>query len=256
MRPKINEMGIQVVDHCNLNCKGCLHFCHKGQEPYFYKSECYENDLKKLSTLVDIERIRIYGGEPLLHPNLSQFIEITHEVIPKAEIKLFTNGLLLRTMPEKLSLVLQVHNVKIIWSVYPIFDIESLQATQKFLKNIGISYQVQRVAMFYACMNPDGNIPPQYAFEHCNGRNCHVMQDGKISLCPAPMVSKIMAKFGFDYDISDGLLDIYDSMLTGDQVVQFLRSPHSVCRFCTAPSYFSWQQQSDDAILEDWISKK
>ncbi len=70
------------------------------------------------------------------------------------------------------------------------------------------------------------------------------------------MVAKIMVKFGFDNDISDGLLDIYDTALTGEQVAQFLRSPHSVCRFCTAPSYFSWQQQSGDAVLEDWISKK
>ena len=256
MKPKIDEMGIQIVDHCNLNCKGCLHFCHKGQKPYFYAIERYERDLQRLTSLVTIGGIRIYGGEPLLHTELSRIIAISHDIVPYAKLRLFTNGLLLRSMPETLLTVLREHNVKIIWSVYPVFDDEAYFTTCKFLKAEGLAYQAERTEMFYACMRREGDIDPEYAFARCNGKNCHVMQDGKISLCPAPMVAKIMELFGFDGDVSDGLLDIYDTTLTGEQVAEFLCSPHSVCRFCTAPTYFSWQQQSDDSTLEDWISKK
>jgi len=249
-------MGIQIVDHCNLNCKGCLHFCHKEQEPYFYAPNSYERDLLRLTSLVELGGIRIYGGEPLLHGELSRIIEISHEIVPDAKLKLLTNGLLLQSMSKTLTEVLREHNVKIVWSVYPIIDDKAFDATCKFLQTEGLTYQAERTDMFYACMRQEGDIDPEYAFARCNGKNCHLMQDGKISLCPAPMVAKIMLKFGFDGDISDSLLDIYNMALTGEQVAEFLRSPHSVCRFCTAPTYFSWQQQSGDVALEDWISKK
>lgn len=256
LKSKIDEMGIQIVDHCNLNCKGCSHFCHEGQEPYFYTPERYERDLQRLTSLVTLGGIRIYGGEPLLHTELSRIITISHNIVPDAELRLFTNGLLLRSMPETLTVVLREHNVKVIWSVYPVFDDEAFAATCKFLQTAGLAYQAERTDKFYACMRQEGDIEPEYSFARCNGRNCHVMQDGKISLCPAPMVAKIMTKFGFNNDISDGLLNIYDTALTGEQVADFLRSPHSVCRFCTAPTYFSWHQQSGDATLEDWFSNK
>ena len=64
MKPTIESIGIQIVDHCNLNCRGCLHFCHKGQEPYFYLAQQYQKDLKRLHEIVNINTIRIYGGEP------------------------------------------------------------------------------------------------------------------------------------------------------------------------------------------------
>lgn len=254
MKPRINEMGIQIVDHCNLNCKGCLHFCHKEQMPYFYAPNNYKCDLLRLTSLVKLSGIRIYGGEPLLHGELSRIITISHEIVPDAKIRLFTNGLLLRSIPESLTTVLREHKVIIVWSVYPVFDEEAYSATCKVLSAAGLSYHAERTEKFYACMRQEGDIDPDYAFSRCNGRNCHVMQDGKISLCPAPMVAKIMTKFGFNHDISDGLLDIYDMTLTGEQVKQFLHSPHSMCRFCTAPSYFSWQQQSNIVTLDDWTS--
>ena len=256
LRPEIAEMGIQLVDHCNLNCKGCLHFCHKGQEPYFYAPERYGRDLRRLTSLVTLGGIRIYGGEPLLHGELKRIIEISHEIMPDAVLRLFTNGLLLRSMSAELITALREHNVKIIWSVYPVFDDEMFVSTCNFLNEAGLMYQAERTQIFYACMRREGDIEPEYAFKRCNGKSCHVMQDGKISLCPAPMVAKIMTKFGFDHDVSDSLLDIYDTALTGEQVAEFLRSPHSVCRFCTAPSYFSWQQQSGYAAPEDWVSNK
>lgn len=151
-------MGIQIVDHCNLNCKGCLHFCHEGQEPYFYTPERYERDLQRLTSLVTLGGIRIYGGEPLLHTELSRIITISHNIVPDAELRLFTNGLLLRSMPETLTVVLREHNVKVIWSVYPVFDDEAFAATCKFLQTAGLAYQAERTDKFYACMRQEGDI--------------------------------------------------------------------------------------------------
>ena len=144
MKPKIDEMGIQIVDHCNLNCKGCLHFCHKGQKPYFYAPERYECDLRRLTSLVTLGGIRIYGGEPLLHTELSRIIAISHDIVPDAELRLFTNGLLLCSMPETLTTVLRKHNVMIVWSVYPVFDDEAFTTTCKFLQTMGLVYQAER----------------------------------------------------------------------------------------------------------------
>lgn len=256
MKLKINEMGVQIVDHCNLNCKGCLHFCHKDQNPYFYEPSRYERDLKQLTSFVDIDGIRIYGGEPLLHPELSKIIEISHKIAPNAQLKLYTNGLLLRTISKNLVFTLRKHGVTIIWSVYPVFDNEHFASIVKFLDAESLSFYAERTEKFYSCLRLEGDIDPQYAFERCNGRYCHIMQDGQISLCPAPMVAKTMRSFGFNFDLSDGLLDIYDKNITAQKIISFLNSPHSACSFCAAPNYFSWQPQLERVSLIDWVSKE
>ena len=69
---------VDIVDHCNLNCKGCGHFSPLASKS-FLDLETFENDLRRLNELLDgeIYCFEIMGGEALLHPQLEKFIEIT-----------------------------------------------------------------------------------------------------------------------------------------------------------------------------------
>lgn len=90
----LKRIGIPIVEHCNLNCKGCLHFCNLNQEEFYYDCNEFECDVMRISELFDdIEVLRLYGGEPLLHPKIIKLLEIARRYLKKAKIEILTNGL-------------------------------------------------------------------------------------------------------------------------------------------------------------------
>lgn len=48
------DYEVQLVEHCNLNCKYCAHFCPVAPESFLDVNE-YEKDCKRLSELFDKE---------------------------------------------------------------------------------------------------------------------------------------------------------------------------------------------------------
>ena len=92
----LSYLEYHVADHCNLNCKYCTHYSPLVQEPVFTDLEKFKLDLQLLKERIDdIGVIRILGGEPLLNPQLSEFITYTRRLYPKAVITVVTNGLLI-----------------------------------------------------------------------------------------------------------------------------------------------------------------
>ena len=82
---------IHVVEHCNLNCSGCNHFSSLAKEEYL-QPEQFEKDMKRLAELSkDYFTIKILGGEPLLHPNITAFFEISRKYFPSTPIQITTN---------------------------------------------------------------------------------------------------------------------------------------------------------------------
>ena len=61
--PFLNYLETNVVDHCNLNCKGCSHFSNIQKEKEFVKLEDYTKDLKRLNELfIEIGRVKPLSG--------------------------------------------------------------------------------------------------------------------------------------------------------------------------------------------------
>lgn len=82
----LKRIGIPIVEHCNLKCKGCLHFCNSNQEEFYYDCEEFERDVMRLSELFDnIEVLILYGGEPLLHPKIIRLLEIVRVYLKKTK---------------------------------------------------------------------------------------------------------------------------------------------------------------------------
>ena len=61
------------------------------------------------------------GGEPLLHPQVNDFMRITREAYPHSKIFIVTNGLLLLKMPNDFWETLRQYRIRIHWSKYPPF---------------------------------------------------------------------------------------------------------------------------------------
>jgi sulfatase maturation enzyme AslB (radical SAM superfamily) len=89
-------IGVFAVQHCNLNCKCCTTFSPIAEKS-FLNIESYKNDMAKLAELTGNKLSNFYvtGGEPLLHPQITEIFSVARKYFPETEIFFMTNGLLL-----------------------------------------------------------------------------------------------------------------------------------------------------------------
>ncbi len=256
MKPTIESLGIQIVDHCNLNSGVVYIFAIKGKNHIFIQLNNTKKTSKRLHEIVNINTIRIYGGEPLLHPQLCDFLCISRKEFESANIYILTNGLLLNKITDDLVEIINDCNIHIQWSKYPVFDDEKFETIIDFLNNKCIKYEINNIEQFYTCFDINGGISPRDAFDRCNGKNCHIMQNGKISICPAPMVNKIMKNLGFKEDFSDGLLNIHDVSITSEKLMRFFNTPNSACSYCTFTELFYLEAKWIQLVWRYLISRE
>jgi len=81
---------ISLIGTCNLNCE----FCHNEGAPFKGKLEPgFTLKVIKTAASLGFKRIQFTGGEPLLHPQLCDFIRMAKPFFP--EVGLTTNGIFL-----------------------------------------------------------------------------------------------------------------------------------------------------------------
>lgn len=91
VRARTEKITIAITAHCNLRCTGCRYgrdFMPGAQLPY----ELVEGVLEDAAA-AGIPSVRLYGGEPLLHPRLPQMVERSHAL--GVDAYLTTNALIL-----------------------------------------------------------------------------------------------------------------------------------------------------------------
>jgi len=90
--PQPGHLTIAVTASCNLRCRGCRY----GRDFMVGEKLSLETVLQVLDDAreVGINRVRYYGGEPLLHPDLASMVE--HSTSLGMDSYVTTNGLLLR----------------------------------------------------------------------------------------------------------------------------------------------------------------
>lgn len=72
-----NPIGwLEVTDICNINCKGCYRSTLAGHRPLAE----LKDDIRKFKELRNCDSISIAGGEPLLHPHITDVVAYTAEL--------------------------------------------------------------------------------------------------------------------------------------------------------------------------------
>lgn len=103
----IPKIEFYINNTCNLTCNNCNRFNnHKFNG--WQNFHDYEEDLKKWSEYITIEKLVIMGGEPLLNPSLIAWIEGLNKIFNK-HVQILSNGLLLHKN-KKLYHMLHRHN--------------------------------------------------------------------------------------------------------------------------------------------------
>lgn len=91
VRPQARQLQIAITAHCNQRCIGCRYgrdFMPNSQLPW-----PVVRDLLDDARALGFSEIRLYGGEPLLHPDLARMVE--HTVALGMEPFVTTNAVLL-----------------------------------------------------------------------------------------------------------------------------------------------------------------
>ncbi len=237
----INNVAYPVVDHCNLNCRGCCRFCNQSQKKNFADIKVFEKDLRRFKELVeDIEMFRLFGGEPLLHPELDKFIYIAREIYPNSEIDIVTNGLLIDKMPEHLIEAIKSCYVKLEISVYKPTE-EKMPAIMSILEKYKLGHTLNYVDKFWKRFNMSGDSDPNEMWRSCSWKKCNGLRNGKFMMCPLPIVIKEFNRlFDYNYNFDNEVIDIYDETLTFDDINNFINRPHNYCAYCGQPDFIEW----------------
>lgn len=98
IRPRPRQLTIAITAHCNLRCKGCRYGRDfmPGQQLSFETVQRALDDAK----LAGIDTVRLYGGEPLLHPDLPKIIAYSTSLGFRTYVT--SNGTLLKNKIDEL----------------------------------------------------------------------------------------------------------------------------------------------------------
>ena len=254
----LEYLEYHVAHHCNLNCKGCGHFSNLVEEKSFGDYDQFKRDLIRLSELFEnIKIIRLMGGEPLLNPDCIRFVEIARNVFSKARISIVTNGLLLPSMSQEFYRKLKKNNCIIQVSAYmptkPLLDIIETKCMEE-----GVVLEIIKIDknLFFKQADPEGKNIAIESYESCYSKKCTFLQDGKLSVCCAPFVSKLFSdKYGLSLELSnDDWIDIYDEKVTATKIIEFISTAIPFCKYCSPKKqWFEWKSVGHNVSKSDWV---
>ncbi|MFA6171740.1 MAG: radical SAM protein [Patescibacteria group bacterium] len=94
------DLTIAITYRCNLRCAMCNIWAVENPE---------ELPLEFFSNLSpDLRYVNISGGEPFLHPQITEIIKAVKEISPKAKIIISTNGFAVSLITKKMAEILKI----------------------------------------------------------------------------------------------------------------------------------------------------
>ena len=127
-----NNFGLEyhLVHSCNLKCAGCSHYSSLLDKLTFISKEQIEIEMNLLRTRTNngdaLIWLRLLAGEPLLHPDLTDCLNIIRNIFPKTRIILVTNGINLHKMSDAFYKVCQYNDIEILVTDYGLIDINNI----------------------------------------------------------------------------------------------------------------------------------
>ena len=251
----IGYMETNIVDGCNLNCKGCTHFAGLFGRDEIYPLENFRRDIRQLSELCDVYTLRLLGGEPLLLKNVEDYIKITRKYLPDTHLQLVTNGLLIPSMPQSFFDTLRQNNFFVTVSMYPP-TMKLADRIKKLFDSNGVKFGFisnfcDKFGVFLTLHS--GNNPYKSRVA-CFNNDCKLLRDGKIYKCPIDaLVYRFAEYFGIEnYPKSTGV-DLYAQNFSA--MLQMLNGNVEMCEWCGEKTRFIQWKSTNNPRIEDWLAE-
>lgn len=251
---------IDIVEHCNLNCQMCDHFAPLSDR-YFMTIESYCRDMERMAELFgeDIPFICLEGGEPLLHPEIAQFIREASKILPKTEIQIFTTGLNLPNMNQDFWSACRECRVILAITKYPIsFEYEIIEklAVENGVELRYFGGDITVKTSMHKPIDMEGKQNPYESFHSCYMANgeCVDVKNGRLYPCTFAANLHIFNKrFGKNIEItSRDYIDLYTEV-DADKIREFLCNPISACRYCKVAEWsYNHPWRISQKKIEEW----
>lgn len=207
--------------------------------------------MTRLSELfANITKIRLMGGEPLLHPEINTIVALARTRLPRSEIHLVTNGVLLSQMTKDFWSVCKKNRVKIDVSRYPLAI--DFRGISELAASHGVQMELSvEISDFIATTNPKGDSNPVAAMRQCRSLwYCPFVRDGRIYPCAISALAHYYnAAFGAAFPGFEGI-DIHQH-ISGWTLLDALEMPISQCA-CCATVYRSYKWGHSKCQAEEW----
>jgi hypothetical protein len=241
-RVRVEAFELHVTEHCNLRCAHCCnsspYVAHKTLAPAHIAAT-----LAQVSRVLRADVFKIMGGEPLLHPEITEVLRVVRRSGVGDVVRLFTNGLLLHRMDDAFWGALD-HLTVSSYASAPVRP-EHLAHIEEQCRRFDVVLNVKPVDHFSQVMTevyrPDGDAV-QRTFDGCWLRHrCLVARDDRFFVCTRaaylPDVHERVALQGAFPDPArrrDEDSVPLDHPALGDAILGLLNrtTPLHACRFC------------------------
>jgi organic radical activating enzyme len=182
-RVGVESVELHVIENCNLRCAQCCNV-----SPYLPARSMSVDEVgetcARLREVVRPDVLKIMGGEPLLHPDVRGVLRAVRESGVAPRIRLFTNGLLLRTLDDDAFSALDELTVSSYASA-PVKD-EIIAETEARARRFDVVLNVKPVEAFSTVLTRDSRSTTdvQATYDACWLRHrCLVVRDGVFYKC-------------------------------------------------------------------------
>jgi hypothetical protein len=231
-------LEINVVDHCNLRCANCDHFSHLAPTRFAVPAQV-EKDLAALATAVTLRELQFLGGEPLLHPQLLEFLAIGRRANIAQQLVLVTNGTLLHKADPSLFKLIDGMWISRYPGVSTAFDEQWLRdiamdnGVWVWLKDTDAFTQKQ----LNQPNDDDGLV--EYIYFSCletHIYSCHTIHEGRYYKCPASLYMSTRLRLkGYELgNRADDSVPLHHNPNLREDLERFIASdrPLQACRWC------------------------
>lgn len=239
----VGNIDYHIIDRCNLNCASCNHF--SSLVPASDKEKSIKQitaDLTLLSKIdTEFETLTLLGGEPTLHPQLSQILRIARGILPNNTIKIITNGTAYNHM-ERWKDALVETNTGVVVSIYPYCHdyrerFEMIRNTLEPEVKIEVVEMPENAGFNYGFLSNDCGVATETEIINCYRRYyCLQLKDGKVYICHfAAQFNRLKDYFGDQVSFDLDGKEYFD--LNGDvDINQFYEFAHysrpNICDHC------------------------
>ncbi len=237
-RIRVEALEFHVAEHCNLRCAHCCNMSPFVDERFLDLCEVQALATRMASTF-EVDVFKIMGGEPLLHPQITEVLRILRASKVSPIIRLFTNGLLLHRMDTAFWEALDQLTISVYDSapVKPSF----LEDARRLAKQHDVVLNIKPVSEFSRVLREDAvksDEQVRSTYDACWLRHrCLIVREGVFFKCTRAayfrdFMARLHAQPVCPPDPNDGVA--LDAVDFDERLLAYLNrtDPLTACRYC------------------------
>ncbi len=252
----IPRIETNLIDACNLKCRGCSHFSSIYSKGSYYLIDDFKRDLIQLRRVGKLVRLRLLGGEPFLLENMDEYVDVARAIFTETDIEIVTNGLLIPNVNEKIMRSIKKNDVGIVISPYRP-TIENKNQILEKIEKYGIWWKFEgnkEITHFIRNLTLDKTHNPENSSKVCLAAGCTFLRKHKIYKCPfEALVKDLCQYYGLDFKHEAGIDIFEDFDKLYDSIIDYALKPVEMCQYCVeSPELIPWSVNAKP-ILQEWL---